>query len=223
MWQVSWKGYNASETSWLQEDALRFDNFLKKLLLGSQLIQYYLITSGCIELLSEYNSRNQIFGNEIDNHHHPLLKRDKCTTKSKPRTSGPVALAENLSSLIKLLSLSALQAELKGVEDAYASPKSKEYYPSMTTSAMVDLWSKQLDQSTLLGDVLAVLPKASIQAAHLQFQMLQNAVEILATMDVEMQKIDVIKHAFHYETCLSLVKVFEWYCYIGPATTQHLM
>jgi len=53
--------------------------------------------------------------------------------------------------------------------------------------------------------------------------MLQDAVEILSTMNVEMQKIDVIKRAFRYETCLSLVKVFEWYCYIGPATTQHLM
>jgi len=53
--------------------------------------------------------------------------------------------------------------------------------------------------------------------------MLQNAVEILGPMHADIQKIDVIKRAFRHETCLSLVKVFEWYCHIGPATTQYLM
>ena len=93
----------------------------------------------------------------------------------------------------------------------------------MGTGAMVELWGNQFDRSTLLGDLLAVLPASSMHAAYLQFQMLQNAVEILVPMDLAMQKIDVIKRAFRYETCLSLVKVFEWYCTIGSATTQYLL
>ena len=34
---------------------------------------------------------------------------------------------------------------------------------------------------------------------------------------------NIIKPSFRYETCCSLVKVFEWYSEIGPTTTEFLM
>ena len=141
----------------------------------------------------------------------------------KPMKSGPVTLAANLSSLTELFSLSTLQAEVRSIESKLTLTKPKEYYRSTGTGTMVELWGNQFDQSTLLGDLLAVLPPSSMHAAYLQFQMLQNAVEILVPMDIALQKMDVITRAFRYETCLSLVRVFEWYSTIGPATTSYLL
>ena len=72
-----------------------------------------------------------------------LTKKGKCAIK--PTTSGPVILAANLSSLTELFSLSTLQAEVRSIEHRLTLTKPREYYRSMGTGAMVELWGNQFD------------------------------------------------------------------------------
>jgi hypothetical protein len=60
-------------------------------------------------------------------------------------------------------------------------------------------------------------------ANTIQFQLVQNVAEVFPEMEASVQKINIIKRSFRYETCCSLVKVFEWYSEIGPTTTESLM
>lgn len=145
------------------------------------LILYF---SGCIELLGHYNLKHGIY-----------LSASGRPSK-KPRTSGPFALATSLSTLVNLLSEVELKAELRQLEEAHAAVKSKDYFCSTSTGTMIELWGNQFSRNTFLGDLIAVLPKSSITAATLQFQIVQNAMEVLVPMSTEIRKIDVIRRAF---------------------------
>jgi hypothetical protein len=88
---------------------------------------------------------------------------------------------------------------------------------------MVKLWAKQQYQNSFLNRMLALLPKDSMLAPALQFQLVQNVTEVIPEMETGIQKIQIIKRSFRYETCCALVKVFEWYSDVGPTTSQTLM
>ena len=88
---------------------------------------------------------------------------------------------------------------------------------------MVQLWADQQYKNSFLNRILALHPKYSMLAPAIQFQLLQNVTEFIPQMEVGVQKMNIIKHSFRYETCCALVKVFEWYSDVGPSTSETLM
>lgn len=183
-------------------------------------------TSGCIELLSKYNSQNQVDIRNPNTKDYQISKKDKQANKRRhiDRTIGPAELAENLTTIKYLLDPVALGAELEKIQQEYLSPKPKHYYSSRgPITSSLDLWAKQFDENVQYTELLAVLPQDTTEAAYLQFQILQSALDTLDPFSKEIRRIDVIKRALRYEQCLSLVKVFEWDCKTGPLTAQYLM
>jgi len=88
---------------------------------------------------------------------------------------------------------------------------------------MVQQWASQQHRNSFLNSLLALLPKDSMQAHAIQFQLVQNVTEVLPKMETSIQKMNIIKRSFRYETCCALVKVFEWYSDVGPTTSETLM
>lgn len=109
------------------------------------------------------------------------------------------------------------------MEQTYAAVRPKEFYRSDNTGAMVQLWANKQYRSSFLNGILALLPRNSMLAPAIQFQLLQNVTEVMPEMESNVQKIQVIKRSFRYEICCDLVKVFQWYSDIGPTTSQTLM
>ena len=99
----------------------------------------------------------------------------------------------------------------------------KDFYKSDNTGVMVKLWVDQQHQNSFLNRIPALLPKDSMLAPVIQFQLIQNVTEVIPEMGSDVQKIKIIKCSFHYEICCALVRVFEWYSDIGPRTSQTLM
>ena len=96
------------------------------------------------------------------------------------------------------------------MEQTYAALRPNNFYISDTTDNL------------FLNRILALLPKDSMLAHAIQF-LVQNVSEVLPEMEASMQKMNIIKHSFCYETCCALVKVFEWYSDVGPTTSETLM
>ena len=170
--------------------------------------------SGCLEILAEYNTKHGIYLNDVVN------------PKKKPRLaiiSGAVTLAHSLTSLSNLLSPITLNKEVADLEQTYAAVRPKEFYRSDSTGAMVQLWANKQYRNSFLNSILALLPKNSMLAPAIQFQLLQNVTEVMPEMESNVQKVQVIKRSFRYEICCDLVKVFEWYTDIGPTISQTLM
>ena len=137
--------------------------------------------------------------------------------------SGAVTLAHNLSSLSNLLSPILLKKEVANLEQSYAAIRPKDFYRSNNTSSMVQQWASQQYRNSFLNGILALLPKDSMLALAIHFQIIQNVTDVAPVMESNVQKIQIIKRSFHYEICCDLVKIFEWYSDIGPTTTQTLM
>lgn len=109
------------------------------------------------------------------------------------------------------------------MEQMYAAVRSRDFYRSDSTGTMVQLWANKQYRNSFLNGILALLPKNSMLAPAIQFQLLQNVTEVMPEMECHVQKIQVIKRSFRYEICCDLVKVFEWYTDIGPTISQTLM
>ena len=137
--------------------------------------------------------------------------------------SGAVTLAHNLSSLSNLLSPILLKKEVANLEQSYAAIRPKDFYRSNNTSSMVQQWASQQYRNSFLNGILALLPKDSMLAPAIHFQIIQNVTDVAPVMESNVQKIQIIKRSFRYEICCDLVKIFEWYSDIGPTTTQTLM
>jgi hypothetical protein len=61
-----------------------------------------------------------------------------------------------------------------------------------------------------------------LMLAHaIQFQLVQNMTVVIPEIEASVQKMNIIKHSFRYETCCALV--FEWYSDVGPKTSENLM
>jgi hypothetical protein len=88
---------------------------------------------------------------------------------------------------------------------------------------MIQRWAGQQHRNSFLNRILALLPSDSISAYAIQFQLVQNMTEVIPEMETSVQKMNIIKRSFRYETCCALVKIFEWYSDVGPATSQTLM
>ena len=88
---------------------------------------------------------------------------------------------------------------------------------------MVQLWADQQYRNSFLNGILALLPKDSMLAPAVQFQLVQNVTEVIPETESNVQKIAIIKRSFRYEICCALVTVFEWYSNIGPTTSETLM
>ena len=137
--------------------------------------------------------------------------------------SGAVTLAHNLSSLSNLLSPKFLDREVADLEESYASIRPKDFYRPDNTGSMVQQWADQQYRNSFLNSMLALLPKDSMLAPAIHFQLIQNVTDVAPVMESSVQKIQIIKRSFRYEICCNLVKVFEWYSYVGPTTSQTLM
>ena len=74
---------------------------------------------------------------------------------------------------------------------------------------MIQHWAGQQYQNSFLNDILTLLPKYLMLAHAIQFQLVQNVTEVFSEMEASMQKMNIIKYSFRYETCCSLVNVFE--------------
>jgi hypothetical protein len=134
-----------------------------------------------------------------------------------------VTLAHNLTNLSNLLSPIALNKEVVDLEQTYAASKPKDFYKSDNTGSMVQRWAGQQYRNSFLNRILALLPKDSMLAHAIQFQLVQNMTEVIPEMEASVQKMNIIKRSFRYETCCALVKVFEWYSDVGPTTSETLM
>ena len=170
--------------------------------------------SGCIEILAKYNEEHGIHPNDV------------VSPKKKPRqaiVSGAVTLAHNLTNLINLLSPIALNKEVTDLEQTYAALRPKDFYKSDNTGSMIQRWAGQQHRNSFLNRILALLPKDSMQAHAIQFQLVQNMTDVIPEMEASIQKMNIIKRSFRYETCCALVKVFEWYSDVGPTTSESLM
>ena len=108
------------------------------------------------------------------------------------------------------------------LEQTYTASRPKDFYRSDNTVSVIQRWAGQQYRNSLNG-ILALLPKDSMLANTIQFQLVQNVTQVFPEMKASVQKINIIKRLFRYETCCSLVKVFEWYSEIGPTTTESLM
>ena len=169
---------------------------------------------GCIEMLAKYNEKHGI---------HP---KDVVNPRKKPRVaivSGAVTLAHNLTNLSNLLSPIALNKEVVDLEETYAALRPKDFYRSDNTGSMVRLWADQQYRNSFLNGILALLPKDSMLAPAIQFQLVQNVTEVIPETESSVQKIGIIKRSFRYEICCALVTVFEWYSNVGPTTSETLM
>ena len=109
------------------------------------------------------------------------------------------------------------------LEQSYTALKPKDFYKSDNTGSMIQWWAGQQYQNSFLNSILALLPQDSIHAHATQFQLVQKMTEVIPEMETSIQKLNIIKHSFHYETCCALVKVFEWYSDVGPSTSETLM
>ena len=146
--------------------------------------------------------------------------------KKKPRqtiVSGAVTLAHNLNNLSNLLSPTALNKEVVDLEQTYTALRPKDFYKSDNTGSMIQRWADQQFRNSFLDRLLALLPKDSMPAHAIQFQLVQNMTEVIPEMEASIQKMNIIKRSFRYETCCALVKVFEWYSDVGPTTSETLM
>ena len=88
---------------------------------------------------------------------------------------------------------------------------------------MVQQWADQQYRNSFLNSMLALLPKDSMLAPAIHFQLIQNVTDVAPVMESSVQKIQIIKRSFRYEICCNLVKVFEWYSDVGPTTSQTLL
>jgi hypothetical protein len=170
--------------------------------------------SGCIEILAKYNEKHGIYPNDV------------VSPKKKPRhaiVSGAVTLAHNLTNLSNLLSPIALNKEVTDLEQTYAASRPKDFYKSDNTGSMIQRWAGQQHRNSFLNRILALLPKDSMSAHAIQFQLVQNMTEVIPEMEASVQKMNIIKRSFRYETCCALVKVFEWYSDVGPNMSETLM
>ena len=146
--------------------------------------------------------------------------------EKKPRqaiVSGTVTLAHNLTNLSNLLSPITINKEVVDLEKTYAGSRPKDFYKPDNTSSMIELWAGQQYWNSFLNGILALLPKDSMQAHAIQFQLVKNVNEVIPKMEASVQKINIIKCSFCYRTCCALVKVFKWYSDIGPTTSETLM
>ena len=134
-----------------------------------------------------------------------------------------MTLAQNLTNLSNLLSPFLLNKEVGDLEQAYTAPRPKDFYKSDNTGSMIQLWAGQQHRNSFLNRILALLPKDSMLAHAIQFQLVQNVTEVIPEMETSVQKMNIIKRSFRYETCCALVKVFEWYSDDGPTTSETLM
>jgi hypothetical protein len=141
----------------------------------------------------------------------------------KSRVSGAVTLGNTLTSLLSLLSPTDLNREVYNLNEAYTAIKPKNFYQSENTGSLVDLWANQQYQNSFLDRMLALLPKDSMAAAGIQLQLVQNAVDVIPRMQNSVAKMEIITRSFRYETCCSLVKIFEWYSGAGSNTADTLM
>ena len=170
--------------------------------------------SGCIEILAKYNEKHGIHPNDV------------VSPRKKPRqaiVSGAVTLAHNLTNLSNLLSPIALNKEVVDLEQTYAALRPKDFYKSDNMGSMIQRWAGQQYRNSFLSRILALLPQDSMLAHAIQFQLLQNMTEVIPEMEASIQKMNIIKRSFCYETCCALVKVFEWYSDVGPTTSETLM
>lgn len=148
--------------------------------------------------------------------------------RKRPRvelSAGAVTLAANLSTLKNLLSKSNLNFELNELELACSSESStpKNYHKKTNTAEMIELWGDHLYRNSFINRMLVLLPASSMKSSGLQFQLLQNSVEVLTPMAINLEKLNIIRSSFRFEMCYSLVKVFEWYTHLGPSIAHHLM
>jgi hypothetical protein len=134
-----------------------------------------------------------------------------------------VTLADNLTNLSNLLSPIALNKEVAELKQKYSAIRPKDYYRSDNTGSLVRLWADQQYRNSFLNRMLALLPKDSMLAPAIQFQLVQNVTEVIPEMETSVLKLQIITRSFRYETCCALVRVFEWYSEIGPTTSQTLM
>ena len=134
-----------------------------------------------------------------------------------------MTLAHNLSSLTNLLSPILLKKEVADLEQSYAAVRPKDFYRPNNTGSMVQQWASQQYRNSFLNGILALLPKNSMLAPAIHFQLIQNVTDVAPVMESNVQKIQIIKRSFRYEICCNLVKIFEWYSDVGPTTTQTLM
>jgi hypothetical protein len=116
-----------------------------------------------------------------------------------------------------------LKKEVADLEQTYSALRPKDFYRSDNTGSMVQLWASQQYRNSFLSGILALLPKDSMLAPAIQFQLVQNVAEVIPEMETGVQKMKIIKRSFRYETCCALVKVFEWYSDVGPTTSETLM
>ena len=137
--------------------------------------------------------------------------------------TGAVTLAHNLTNLSNLLSPIALNKEVGDLEQTYTALRPKDFFKSDNTGSMIQQWAGQQHRNSFLNRILALLPKDSMLAHAIQFQLVQNVTEVIPEMETSVQKMNIIKRSFRYETCCALVKVFEWYSDVGPTTSESLM
>ena len=107
--------------------------------------------------------------------------------------SGAVTLAHNLSSLSNLLSSILLKKEVANLEQSYAAIRPKDFYRSNNTSSMVQQWASQQYRNSFLNGILALLPKDSMLALAIHFQIIQNVTDVAPVMESNVQKIQIIK------------------------------
>ena len=137
--------------------------------------------------------------------------------------TGAVTLAHNLTNPSNLLSPIALNKEVGDLEQTYTALRPKDFFKSDNTGSMIQQWAGQQHRNSFLNRILALLPKDSMLAHAIQFQLVQNLTEVIPEMETSVQKMNIIKRTFRYETCCALVKVFEWYSDVGPTTSESLM
>jgi hypothetical protein len=164
------------------------------------------LSSSCIELLAHYNLEHGIF--------------------AKRGRSGPIELAENLSTLQELLSPDRLKREVHDLESEIQSKHSKDYFKDVSTRGMAELWASHVQAKVLLGNQLHP-PRGSEgrsngSEAHVRFQLLDGALKTLVPMHSEIKKMAVIRSAFLHEICGTLITIFEWYSFMGPAIAEFL-
>jgi len=91
---------------------------------------------------------------------------------------------------------------------------------------MAELWASHVQTKVLLGNKLRSLhsseEKHNGPEAHVRFQLLDGALKTLVPMHAEIKKMAVIRSAFLHEICSTLITIFEWYSFMGPATAKFL-
>lgn len=169
-----------------------------------------------MELLKEFNDRNGITLRK------PPSEKDKSAKKARRggQQHQPIQLSRKLDRLQNLLDITRLKGELRDLEEAREVIKTKAYFTNSDTSSMVSTWTAHNDTHSVLGSFVNVLPDDQCALEGIFFYRLQHSVRILPGLAADSQKLKVILNVQQWEMCRSLIVVFDWCRYNGPATAR---